>query len=114
DLGLLEKLGLLEARGKDAVYRGSDLELLEVIHETRVKGMDDLFPMEILAPYVEQLRALVRFELDLFRRRVLGGARLPAMPLDQVTQEATALGERLVIAMRQRLVLDELAKMTPH
>jgi hypothetical protein len=69
--------------------------------------------MEILAPYAEAIRALVRFELDLFRRRVLAGARLPALPLDQITREATALGERLVVAMRQRLVFDELARLTP-
>jgi hypothetical protein len=66
--------------------------------------------MDILAPYAEALRGLVRFELDMFRRRVLEGARLPAkMPLDEVAREATALGERLVVAMRARLVLTELS-----
>jgi DNA-binding transcriptional MerR regulator len=113
DLVLLERLGLVAARGADAVYTGSDLELLEVIDETRRKGLGDLFPMEILEPYAGALRELVRFELDLFRRRVLGGARLPELPLDAVARAATALGERLVVAMRQRLVLDELSKLVP-
>jgi len=108
DLALLEGVGILP-RGA-AAYTGSDLDLLEVISETRTKGLGDLFPMEIIEPYVEALRTLVRFEIDLFRRRVLGGARLPArMPLDEVAREATALGERLVVAMRARLVLAELS-----
>jgi DNA-binding transcriptional MerR regulator len=111
DLALLEKLGLLSSRGPDAVYGGVDLDLLEVIDETRRKGLADLFPMEILEPYAEQIRALVRFELDLFRRRVLAGARLPAMPLDDIAREATALGERMVVALRQRLVMDELSRL---
>lgn len=105
DLALLEGLGLIDG----PPYAGADLDLLEVIDETRKKGLGDLFPMEILEPYVEALQALVRFELDLFRRRVLAGARLPAgLPLDEVAREATALGERLVVAMRSRLVLREL------
>jgi DNA-binding transcriptional MerR regulator len=111
DLAILERLGLLAARGPDAVYTGSDLELLEVIDETRRKGLADLFPMEILEPYAAALRELVRFELDLFRRRVLAGAQLPARPLDEIAREATALGERLVVAIRQRLVIDELARL---
>lgn len=114
DLTLLEKLSLVGPRGDDAIYSGSDLELLDVIDETRRKGLADLFPMEILEPYADALRVLVKFELDLFRRRVLGGARLPALPLDEIAREATALGERLVVAMRQRLVLEELAMLNPR
>jgi DNA-binding transcriptional MerR regulator len=113
DLAVLEEIGLVAARGKQAVYTGVDLELLEVIDDTRKKGLGDLFPMAILEPYAAALRELVRFELDLFRRRVLAGAQLPALPLDEVAREATALGERLVVALRQRLVLDELARLAP-
>lgn len=109
DLALLGALGLVQPSA--GAYTGSDLDLLEVIDETRRKGLGDLFPMDILAPYAEVLRGLVRFEIDLFRRRVLEGARLPAkMPLDEVAREATALGERLVVAMRAKLVLQELAR----
>jgi len=106
DLALLASLGL--AVPVDGSFAGSDLDLLEVIDETRARGFGDLFPMEILEPYAAALRTLVQFELDLFRRRVLAGARLPAMPLDELTRDVTALGERLVIAMRARLVLQEL------
>jgi DNA-binding transcriptional MerR regulator len=120
DLAALERLGLVQAaatRGGEPIFAGIDLDLLEVIDETRQKGLGDLFPMEILEPYVEALRTLVRFELDLFRSRVLAGARLPAgMALDEVAREATALGERLVVALRSQLVLAELttvARRTP-
>jgi DNA-binding transcriptional MerR regulator len=107
DLALLERVGLI-GRGP---FGGEELELLSVIDDTRRKGLGDLFPMEILEPYADAIRELVRFELDLFRRRVLAGARLPAaMTLDDVAREATALGERLVVAMRQRLVLEELTR----
>ncbi len=112
DLALLEQLGLVSAaafRGGDPVYTGHDLDLLEVIDETRQRGLSDLFPMEILGPYTEAIRALARFEIDMFRRRVLAGARLPAMPLDEVARLSTALGERLVVAMRAKVVLEELA-----
>jgi DNA-binding transcriptional MerR regulator len=105
DLARLEALGLVGA----GPYTGPELDLIEVIDETRAKGLGDLFPMDIVAPYADAIRALVRFELDLFRRRALAGAKLPpGMTLEEMTREATALGERLVVAMRAMLVLEEL------
>jgi DNA-binding transcriptional MerR regulator len=105
DLAQLEELGLVGA----GPYTGAELDLLEVIDETRGKGLGDLFPMDIVGPYADAIRALVRFELDLFRKRALAGAKPPAgMTLEEMTREATALGERLVVAMRARLVLEQL------
>ena len=89
-------------------YRDADLELLEVIDETRRRGLGDLFPMAILEPYAAAVRALVRTELELFRARVLAGSALPPRPLDQIARDATRLGERLVVAMRAKLVIAEL------
>ena len=107
-----ELTGLAEAGlagpGADGRYRDADLELIEIIDETRRLGLGDLFPMPILVPYAEAVRALVRTELELFRRQVLAGPALPPRPLDQIAREATALGERLVVAMRAKLVLSEL------
>ncbi|MBK9031161.1 MAG: MerR family transcriptional regulator [Myxococcales bacterium] len=107
-----ELAGLVEAGlatpDADGVYRGADLELLEVIDETRARGLGDLFPMAILGPYAGAVRALVRTELDLFRARVLAGSALPPRPLDEIARDATRLGERLVVAMRAKLVIDEL------
>ncbi len=111
ELDELAAQGLVEPEGKERgepVYGGADLEILEVIDETRRRGLGDLFPMPILGPYAEAVRALVRMELDLFRRQVLAGARLPPAPPPDIARDATALGERLVVALRAKLVVPEL------
>lgn len=111
DLDLLSGLNLVAAtafRGGDPVYTGADLDLLEIIDETRRKGLGELFPMAILEPYAAAIRTLVRVEIELFRRQVLSGAKLPPLGLDDVAREATALGERLVVAMRAKLMIPEL------
>lgn len=115
ELDLLAELGLAipttPARG-EPYYAGPDLDIISVIHETRERGMGELFPMSILEPYVAAVRALVRMELELFRQRVLSGASLPDLPLPEVTRDATDLGERLICAMRNKLVIPELTKLT--
>jgi DNA-binding transcriptional MerR regulator len=111
DLDTLGKAGLIEAsafKGGDPVYTGADLDLLEVIDETRRKGLGDVFPLAILEPYAAAVRTLIRVELELFRRQVLSGTPLPPHPLDEVAREATALGERLIVAMRSKLLIPEL------
>ncbi len=101
----------LATAGPDGRYVDADLELLQVIDETRRQGMGDLFPMPILEPYAAAVRALIRTELELFRARVLAGGKLPARPLDAVARDATRLGERLIVAMRAKLVIAELHAM---
>lgn len=115
ELDRLAALGVVQPvvddRG-EPVYGGTDLDLLDVIAETRRKGLGEAFSLDIVAPYVAAVRQLVRFEIALFRQRVLAGARLPVGPemsLDAVAREATALGERLLVALRARLVVEELA-----
>jgi hypothetical protein len=95
-------------KGGDPVYTGADLDMLEVIDETRRKGLGELFPLAILEPYAAAIRTLIRVELELFRRQVLAGAALPPQPLDEIAREATALGERLIVAMRSKLLIPEL------
>jgi hypothetical protein len=63
--------------------------------------------MEILAPYARELRRLVTFELELFRQRVLEGG-LPTGPLDEIAREVAILGERMVVAIRARLITAEM------
>ncbi len=58
------------------------------------------------------MRTLVRMELELFRQRVLSGASLPDLPLGEVTRDATDLAERLICAMRNKLVVPELESLT--
>ncbi|MEZ4404590.1 MAG: MerR family transcriptional regulator [Kofleriaceae bacterium] len=98
----------LAGPGSDGRYAGADLELLEIIDETRRRGLGELFPMAILGPYAAAVRTLVRTELDVFRAQVLTGPALPPRPLDEIAREATRLGERLVVAMRAKLVISEL------
>lgn len=115
DLEYLASLGLLTPAAHadgEPVYSGADLDLLEVIDETRAKGLGDLFPMQILEPFVAAVRTLVRVELELFRHRVLAGAQLPNKPLDEIATEATQLSERLIVAMRAKLVIPELRDLS--
>jgi DNA-binding transcriptional MerR regulator len=111
ELAQLRKLGLVELTESgegEPFYGNADLELLYVIDETRRKGLGDLFPLSILEPYIACVRTLVRVEIELFRRQVLEGAQLPARPLPELASEATQLAERLVIALRSKLILPEL------
>lgn len=111
ELDDLAAAGLVEAvavAGRDPVYQGPDLEILEVIDEVRRTGLGPLFPMPILGPYAAAVRALVRTELDLFRRHALAATSLPGRPLDEIAREATRHGERLIVALRSRLVIAEL------
>ncbi|MCG8423026.1 MAG: MerR family transcriptional regulator [Proteobacteria bacterium] len=111
ELDLLENCGLAQASRDDrgaSIYSGPDLELLEIIDETRRTGMGELFTLDIIEPYTRAIQDLVRFEIDLFRRRALAGAKLPDMSLDEIARLATVLGGRLVAVMRDKLVVHEL------
>lgn len=111
ELDDLARAGLVESTpvaGGEPLYTGADLDILLVIDEVRRAGMGDLFPMPILEPYAAAVRTLVRVEIELFRRRVLAGSVLPPKSLDEVARDATRLGERLVVAMRSKLVIPEL------
>ncbi len=111
----LKELGLLDGTpsndGSEELFEGRDLELIRVIHETRERGLGELFPITILEPYQEALRKLVRTELDLFKRHVLAGRSLPDKPLDEITTAATELSEKLIVAIRARLLLSELGAL---
>jgi DNA-binding transcriptional MerR regulator len=116
ELDQLAELGLAESRpaadGKPS-YADADLELIEVIHETRAKQLEDLFPMEILEAYVEKVRSLVLMELELFRQRVLDGeTTLPEIPMADIVRDATHLSERMIVAMRTKIVFAEIRKLT--
>lgn len=113
DLEQLQELGLASPHRVNGgtAYSGADLDLLEVIDETRRKGLGEIFPMEILPRYVEFLRRLVQDELELFREQALDGKLPVAVPLEEVTREAARLGGRLVLAMRARLILAELKSL---
>jgi DNA-binding transcriptional MerR regulator len=110
DLDQLEALRPSHTEGGDGepIYSGADLDLLEVIDETRRKGLARFFPMEIVPKYVGFLRQLVQSEMELFRQQVLDGTFPDDFPMEEVAREATRLGGRMVLAIRARLVLAEL------
>ncbi len=113
ELDDLAKLGLAEpsiAEDGTQRYADADLEMIAIIDEVRRRGMGDLFPMPILEPYAEKVRELVRMELEEFRKRVLSGnASLPDGPISEVARGATQLGERMIVAMRTKLIFSEFA-----
>src|SRR6185503_20273345 len=107
DLDALAQLGLVAPAGKvdgEPIYAGADLELLELLDEIRKRGLGDVFPLSALEPYTAATRALVRVELEMLRRRIHAGAKLPSSDLDQVARDATALGERLIVTLRAKLI----------
>jgi DNA-binding transcriptional MerR regulator len=89
-------------------YRGADLEILQIIHDTRQAGLGELFPLELLLPYVDAVRALARLEIELFRHRLSAGIKVSGLRLPEIAASATHLGERLVVALRRKLVVSEL------
>jgi len=111
ELDQLAELGLSSPAEDGSGYSGADLEMIEVIHTTRERGMGDLFPMSILEPYIAAMRSFVRMELELFRRRVIEGAKLPDAPMQEVARDATHLAERMLVAMRSKLIFEELKKL---
>jgi DNA-binding transcriptional MerR regulator len=114
ELAILDKLGMTPEtvdKNGERIYEGVGLDMVRIIHETREMGMGDIFPMEILEPYIESIGTLVERELSLFRERVLDGADLPDQPFDEVARNATALSERLVLAIRSQLLLREISKL---
>ena len=115
DLGILDRLGLGSKQSKDdteAVYKGAELEILQVIADTREKELGSLFPMDIFEPYTKALTNLVQTEIDLFRNRLLSGALQPTeKPIEEVVDQITRLSERLIVAIRSKLILTILDKM---
>ena len=114
ELATLDELGMtpetVDKQG-NRVYEGVPLDLVRIIHETRAAGMGEIFPMTVLEPYIDSIGKLVERELALFQERVLDGADLPDQPFDEVARNATALSERLVLAIRSQLLLREISKL---
>lgn len=114
DLAVLEDLGFIapqESPAGESRYTGADLEILSILDEARASGLGELFTLDVLVSYAEAVRALVRAELAVFRRQMAGGARLPGTSVDAIARQASRLGERLVVALRQKLLVSELEEL---
>lgn len=115
ELDTLEKAGVLElvGEGETAGYTGIDLRLLDILADVRRAGLGDVFPATVAEPYMAAVKKLVELEIDVFRHRVLGGAT-PAN-VAEIAKQSVALGERLIVALRQKLLpglLEKIGLMT--
>lgn len=104
ELARLEKQGILDLRGhgETAGYSGPDRDIIELVGEVRRLGYGDLFPIEIGPVYLDAVKRLIEVEIAQFSKYALGHA-LPA-PLPEVARQAVRFGERLVIALRSKLL----------
>ena len=111
ELAQLEKAGVIEVRGsgETAGYSGPDLEIVELVGELRRRGYRELFPIEIGSVYLEAVQRLISIEIAQFTKHALGRA-LPG-PLPEVARQAIGFGERLVIALRAKLLPEMLANL---
>jgi DNA-binding transcriptional MerR regulator len=109
ELDSLEKAGVVELRGEGetAGYSGIDLELLDILADVRRRGLGDLFPISVAEPYMAAVQKLVEFESDVFRAAL---SRDLALPLDEVAAASVQIGQRLVIALRAKLLLAAQAR----
>lgn len=112
ELTLLEQAGVIQIQGegKTAGYSGPDRDIVELIGELRRHGYGDVFPIEIGAVYLDVVKRLVEVEIKQFRKYAFRSS-LPA-PLPEVARQAVRFGERLVVALRTRLLPVMLADLT--
>lgn len=110
----LERAGVLALQGSGATagYGGIDLELLELLAEVRRAGLGEVFPASVAEAYVAAVKQLVAVEIEVFRDRVLAGVALPR-PLPDIARVAVGLGERLVLALRAKLLPAMLERLAP-
>jgi DNA-binding transcriptional MerR regulator len=108
-LDWLRAAGLLSpsGTGDEETYTGDDLELLRILGASRRAGISpEMLPVTILRDYVRAIRALVRIEMDLFRRGVMPQAKHENLAM--LTQTAATLSERLVVVLRRKFLLPTL------
>lgn len=111
-LEALEKLGVFDLKGEGdtAGYTGIDLDLLDILADVRGLGLGEIFPISIAEPYFAAVKALATIEIDIFRHRALG--HVPAGDLPDVARQAMELGERLIAALRAKILPGMLAKLS--
>ena len=96
--------------GDEATYAGDDLELVEAVRAARAAGLRrDMVPHATVVGFVEAVRPLVRFELEVFRRSVLPRA---GDDLPRLAEAAVTASERLVALIRRKLLVPTLRELT--
>jgi DNA-binding transcriptional MerR regulator len=104
ELERLERAGVLELRGdgETAGYSGIDLRLLDILGDVHRLELGDVFPISIAEPYMAAVKQLVEFEIDVFRHRALSSGAAANLP--ELAHQAVALGERLILGLRAKLL----------
>jgi DNA-binding transcriptional MerR regulator len=104
ELAKLERAGVLDLEGKgpSAGYAGTDLVLLDIINDVRRAGYGTVFPLALVTTYMTAVKTLVEVELELFRTHALSH-QLP-VALTDAARDAMQFGERLVIALRAKIL----------
>ncbi|MBR56760.1 MAG: hypothetical protein CMH54_01745 [Myxococcales bacterium] len=91
--------------GED-VYAGNDLAFLEFIRHAREQGIsEEILPHTSMGPYYKAVQELVRVELQLFRDLI---TPLSDGEMNDLTETAVWLSERLVVLLRRRALLPVL------
>lgn len=104
ELKELERLGLIDAEDP---LTGADLKLVETLIAAHDSGLTShLDTVQVIREYAHAVRTLARAELAIFLRDVMPSAQERLAPM---TEDAMLISQDLVILMRQRLLLDELA-----
>ena len=85
---------MLELRGEGATagYSGADLRLVELYGEVRRRGLADVFPAALAAPYLAAVKQLVAFGNEVCRKRALGGRFPSPDPRSRVPRSSWASG----------------------
>lgn len=102
----------LEGKGDTAGYSGADLAIVELAADMHRLGYGEIFPVALGADYLRAIHDLVAVEAKLFRKYALHAA-LPA-PLPEAARQAMQFGERMIAALRAKLLPKVLAELAPR
>jgi DNA-binding transcriptional MerR regulator len=112
EIEFFTRIGVLEPQytGSGEVFRGEDVTLMQLLAQARRAGLSPtMLPPEVLHDYVSAVASLVRVELQMFRGGVIPEA---GDDIGKLTEIATTLSERLVVALRRKLLLPILRELS--
>ena len=109
DMDWLTKIGIISPgtdENGDEIFDAEDLALINVLIKARAAGIrSDMLPPDILLPYMDAIKNLVRMELQMFRMGVLPRAEVN---LPEIIEAGAELSEQLVLLLRRKLLLPTL------